>query len=73
MNEELKTVAVLGDSMSAEITAGMLRDNGIMAEVFGQASSYPSINSNINGVEVKVNAKDYDEAMKLINNPDGEI
>ena len=42
MKEEFKTVARFPDQMSAEITAGMLRANGIPAEVFGQASSYRS-------------------------------
>ena len=66
MNEEFKTVARFPDQMSAEITAGMLRANGIPAEVFGQASSYPSINAAIDSIEVKVNADDYDAAMELI-------
>ena len=66
MNEEFKTVAESPDTVSAEITAGMLRANGIMAQVFGSASSYPSINANINAVQVKVNAEDYDSAMSLL-------
>lgn len=66
MKEEFKTVARFPDQMSAEITAGMLRANGIPAEVFGQASSYPSINAAIDSIEVKVNADDYDAAMELI-------
>ena len=47
MKEELKlmTVARYSDQMSAEIAAGMLNANGIPAEVFGQTSSYPSINA----------------------------
>lgn len=66
MNEEFITVAEFADGMGAEITAGMLRSNGIQAQVFGQTSSYPSINANIDSVKVKVNAADYDAAMKLI-------
>lgn len=66
MKEEFKTVAKFPDQMSAEITAGMLRANGITAEVFGQTSSYPSINAAIDGVEVKVNADDYDSARNLL-------
>ena len=54
MKEEFKTVAKCTDVLSAEIIAGMLRSNGIPAQVFGQASSYPSINMAINAVEVKV-------------------
>ena len=66
MKEEFKTVATFTDPISAEITAGMLRTNGIAAQVFGQASSYPSINANINALEVKVNASDYDAALSLL-------
>ena len=68
MKEELKlmTVARYSDQMSAEIAAGMLNSNGIPAEVFGQTSSYPSINAAIDGVELKVNAEDYESAKKLL-------
>ena len=68
MIEELKlmTVARYSDQMSAEIAAGMLNANGIPAEVFGQTSSYPSINAAIDGVELKVNAEDYESAKKLL-------
>ena len=68
MKEELKlmTVARYSDQMSAEIAAGMLNANGIPAEVFGQTSSYPSINAAIDGVELKVNAEDYESAKKLL-------
>ena len=68
MKEELKLmkVARYSDQMSAEIAAGMLNANGIPAEVFGQTSSYPSINAAIDGVELKVNAEDYESAKKLL-------
>ena len=68
MKEELKlmTVARYSDQMSAEIAAVMLNANGIPAEVFGQTSSYPSINAAIDGVELKVNAEDYESAKKLL-------
>lgn len=66
MKEEFKTVAEFADSLSAEIAAGMLRANGIPAEIFGQASSYPSINAVIDSIEVKVNACDYESALKLL-------
>ncbi len=65
MAEDFKTVAKFNDSMSAHITAGMLRDNGIPAGVFGDNSSYVSLNY-VNPVEVKVNAADYDAAMSLL-------
>ena len=44
----------------------MLNANGVHAEVFGQTSSYPSINAAIDSVEVKVNAEDYELAKKLL-------
>jgi len=66
MEQEFKTVATFTDPLSAEITAGMLRENGIPAMVFGTTSPYPSLNSNVNAVEVKVNAEDFEDAMKLL-------
>lgn len=66
MKEDFKTVARFSDPMSAEITAGMLRANGIPAQVFGKTSSYPSINATVDSVEVKVNAEDYEEALRLL-------
>ncbi len=70
INEEFKTVAIVSTEVEGQIIAGMLRANGIPAEVFGVASSYPSINATFerHGVHVKVNAEDYDLALKLINN-----
>jgi hypothetical protein len=65
MKEEFKTVASFCDAMSAHITAGMLNENGIPAGVFGENSSYTSLNC-VNPVEVKVNADDYDAAMELL-------
>ena len=70
MKEEFKTVARFSDPLLAEITAGMLRDNDIPAQVFGQTSSYPSIMMAIDSVEVKVNAEDYDKAMALLEETD---
>ena len=66
MKEEFKTVAKFSDPIAAEITAGMLRSSGIQAMVFGQASSYPSINATVNALEVKVNAEDFEAAMSLL-------
>lgn len=67
-NEDFKTVADVQTEVEAQIIAGMLRANGIPAEVFGVTSSYPSINATLlrNGVQVKVNAADYDLALKLL-------
>lgn len=66
MKEEFKTVAWFTDRISAEITAGMLRENGIPAQAFGSVSVYPSLNENVNNIEVKVNAEDYDAALALL-------
>lgn len=63
--EEFKTVAEFNDPMIAQITVGMLRENGIPAAVFGADSTYLSLNYT-NPVQVKVNASDYETAMKLI-------
>ena len=63
--EEFKTVAEFNDPMSAQITVGMLRDNGIPAAVFGADSTYPFLNYTYS-VQVKVNASDYETALKLI-------
>lgn len=63
--EDFKTVAEFNDALSAQITAGMLRENGIPAAVFGADSTYLSLNFT-NPVQVKVNASDYEAALKLI-------
>ena len=66
MNNDFVTVASFSDPMTAEITAGMLRANGIPAQVFGRASSYPSINAVIDSIQVKVNAEDEQTALALL-------
>jgi len=66
MEEELKVVASFTDQISAELAAGFLRESGIPAQIFGQASSYPSINVALNAVEVKVNPEDYEAAKALL-------
>jgi len=65
---EFKTVAKFSDPTLAHITAGMLNENGIPAAVFGETSSYPSMNI-IDSIEVKVNADDYEAAIKLLETP----
>ena len=59
------TVATFREPMGAHILAGMLNDNGIPAAVFGENSSYIALNFT-DTIQVKVNAGDYDMAMKLI-------
>lgn len=65
MAEDFKTVAKFSDAMSAHITAGMLNENGIPAAVFGENSSYVSLNY-VDPIEVKVNASDYEAALALL-------
>ncbi|MBQ1751155.1 MAG: DUF2007 domain-containing protein [Bacteroidales bacterium] len=63
--QKFKTVATFQDAMAARITAGMLCDNGIPADVFGADSTYPSL-GYIKPIEVKVNESDYDAAMSIL-------
>ena len=63
--QKFKTVAKFSEPMPAEILAGMLRDNGIPAGVFGADSSYPCLNYAL-PIEVKVNAEDYEKAVSLV-------
>ena len=64
--EELKTVATFADPMLANITKGLLESNGIMDEIFGEFSSYPSVNIVEENIELKVNAEDYDSALSIL-------
>lgn len=64
--DELKTIAKFSDPMRASIAEGLLKSNGIMAEVFGAFSSYPSINAVEQNIELKVNAKDYESALSIL-------
>ena len=68
--EEFKTVITLNDAISAEMVAGMLKENGIPAAVFGSDST--ALMNGVGNIEVKVNAEDYDAAMELINSPGEE-
>ena len=63
---ELKTVAKFADPMLASISQGLLQSNGIEAEIFGEFSSYPSVNAAEKSIELKVNAKDYDSALSIL-------
>lgn len=62
---EFKTVATFFDQMSAQITIGLLAENGIPAAMFGQDSANVFLNFN-SPIEVKVNAADYEAAMTLL-------
>ena len=63
--QKFKTVAKFSEPLPAEIVAGMLRDNGIPAAIFGASSPYPCLNY-AQPIEVKVNADDYEKAVALI-------
>ena len=69
MDNEMETVARVRDAVSAHICARMLNENGIPAAVFGENSSYISLNY-IDELEVKVNPEDYDQAVTLIEQKD---
>lgn len=64
--EELKTVATFADPMLASIAQGLLESNGIMAEIFGAFSAYPSVNIVEENIELKVNAEDYESALSIL-------
>lgn len=66
MDDSLMTVAKFDDPMRADIVKGMLENCGIEAAVFGEFSAYPSINAVEGNIELKVNAKDYDKALSII-------
>jgi hypothetical protein len=63
--QDFKTVARFSEPVPAEIVAGMLRDNGIPAGVFGASSPYPCLNY-AHPIEVKVNTEDYEKAVSLL-------
>ena len=63
--QKFKTVAKFSEPIPAEILAGMLRENGIPAAVFGASSPYPCLNY-AQPIEVKVNAEDYEKAVALV-------
>lgn len=64
--DELKTVAKFADPMLASISQGLLESNGIRAEIFGEVSSYPSLNAAERNIELKVSAKDYESALSIL-------
>ena len=53
------------------MVAGMLKENGIPAAVFGADST--ALMNSVGNIEVKVNAADYDAAMELINAPGEDV
>lgn len=64
--DELKTVAKFADPMLASISQGLLESNGIRAEIFGETSSYPSLNVADQDIELKVSAEDYESALSIL-------
>lgn len=63
--EELSILCRFNDTATAEITAAMLRANGIDATVSGGVSSYPCMNL-IDPVNVLVRESDLESALKLV-------
>ena len=70
-NGEFITVMRYSDPMRAHIAEGMLMEDGIPAAVFGEVSSYPSVNM-IDAIELKVRPEDYDAALALLTTPYAE-
>ncbi len=66
MDESLKTVAKFDDPMRASIAQTKLKDSGIESAIFGETSSYPAINAVEDNIELKVNAADYDQAVRIL-------
>ena len=66
MDESLKTVAKFDDPMRASIAQTKLKDSGIESAIFGETSSYPVINAVEDNIELKVNAADYDQAVRIL-------
>ena len=64
-NQYLSTLCEYNDTLTAEITASMLRSNGIDATVTGGVSSYPCMNL-VDPVKVLVREEDLDAARKLL-------
>ena len=71
-SQKFKTVAKFSEPVPAEIVAGMLRDNGIPAGVFGASSPYPCLNY-AQPIEVKVNADDFERALALVPEEDRSV
>ena len=63
---EWKIVAKFGDPMLASISQCLLESNGIRAEIYGEVSSYPSINVAEQNIELRVNAEDYESALSIL-------
>jgi predicted metal-dependent phosphotriesterase family hydrolase len=64
--DKLKTVATFADPMLASIAEGLLQSNGIEAGIFGEVSSYPSLNAAEQNIQLKVNAEDYESALSIL-------
>ena len=43
-----------------------LKDSGIESAIFGESSAYPALNAVEDNIELKVNAADYDLAVKIL-------
>ncbi len=66
MEDNLKTVAKFDDAMRASIAQTKLKDSGIESAIFGESSAYPALNAVEDNIELKVNAADYDLAVKIL-------
>ena len=64
-SQQFVTVASFSEKVQADLTVALLGDHGIPAGVFGADSSYPSLGF-AQPIQVKVNERDYEEAMSIL-------
>lgn len=64
-SQKFVTVASFSEKVQADLTVALLGDHGIPAGVFGADSSYPSLGF-AQSIQVKVNERDYEEAMSIL-------
>lgn len=62
---ELKSVEKFSDPMAARLAEAKLKDNGIEAAIFGESSSFPSVNYD-GPIELKVNEADYERSLSIL-------
>lgn len=61
----MKEVGSYNLAYEANIVKARLEDAGIMAETFGEVSTYTCLNA-VNPIKVFVNDEDYEEAVRIL-------
>jgi len=67
----MKTVAEYEFPYEAQLAQGRLENEGIMSQVMNQVSSYTCLNA-VSKIKLVVNDEDYDEAVRILAEPDTE-